>query len=300
MLSKFVNKARALSRINLGARLDHILMNQGRMWTKLSALAPEGSLQDYEFKVFSQWGEDGIIQRLIDLVPIANRTFVEFGVEDFSESNCRFLLMNDNWRGFVIDGDDENIARLTASYYFWMYDLQAKAAFIDPDNINALLESSGFSSDLGILSVDIDGIDYWVLNAIKSYRPRILITEYNAVFGSDRAVTVPLDPSFVRSQAHHSNLYFGASLAAYQHFAEQNGYLFVGTNTTGSNAFFVRKDVASPAVERLASSAAFTPSLCREARKPDGSLALIGGEERLSAIQDMPVINVVTGAEETL
>ncbi len=120
------------------------------------------------------------------------------------------------------------------------------------------------------------------------------------MFGSDRAVTVPLDPSFVRSQAHHSNLYFGASLAAYRHFAEENGYLFVGTNAAGSNAFFVRKDVASSAVERLASSAGFTPSLFREARKADGSLALIGGEERLSVIRGMPVINVATGAEETL
>jgi hypothetical protein len=95
-----------------------------------------------------------------------SKTFIEFGVEDFSESNCRFLMMKDNWSGFVIDGSETNIKRIQASRNFWRYDLTAHCAFITKDNIAKLLEQSGFSKDVGILSVDVDGMDYWVAQPV--------------------------------------------------------------------------------------------------------------------------------------
>ena len=150
------------------------------------------------------------IQYLAQNIEIANKTFIEFGVEDFSEANCRFLMMKDNWSGFVIDGSESNVNRLRSSPDFWRFDLTAHCAFITKDNIAKLLEHSGFNRDVGILSIDVDGIDYWVAQALSDWRPRILITEYNAVFGIDRAVVVPYDAKFNRTVAHPSNSILGS------------------------------------------------------------------------------------------
>jgi len=282
------------------ARFDQIKMNQGKILARLNSSLASPRLQDFEFKVFSQWGEDGIIQRLVSVVPLADRTFIEFGVEDFAESNCRFLMMNDNFSGFVMDGSPDNIATCKASYFYWKHALEARQAFITRDNINQLLASSGFGSDLAILSVDLDGVDYWVTEAIEGFRPRILIHEYNAVFGATRKISVPYDPAFVRSEKHVSRLYWGASLGALTHLAEKRGYALVGTNSAGCNAFYVRNDLLSDKLQALSAEQAYTASAYRESKDAAGNLTYVAGPDRLKLLAGMPVINVETGAEETL
>lgn len=282
------------------SRFDQVKLNQGKILARLNRSLGSKRLQDYEFKVFSQWGEDGIIQRLIETVPIRNRTFIEFGVEDFLESNCRFLMMNDNWHGFVMDGSHENIARLKSSYFYWQYALEARQAFVTRENVNQLLAESRFAADLGILSIDLDGVDYWVAQALEHYRPRILIHEYNALFGGERKISVPYDPAFQRSKKHHSHLYWGASLAALTHLAIQRGYSLVGTNSASCNAFYVRNDLLSDALEVLSAEQAYAPSTFRESRDADGRLTFVSGADRLELIRGMPVINVETGASERL
>lgn len=170
------------------------------------------SLADVEFKVFSQWGDDGIIQWLINHIDIDSETFIEFGVEDYQEANTRFLLMNNNWSGLVMDGSKKNVARITNSEYYWKYDLSAIAAFIDRDNITGLIEAQGFPKEVGLLHIDLDGNDYWIWEKIENISPAIVIMEYNSVFGAERAITIPYSKTFQRTKAHHSNLYFGASL----------------------------------------------------------------------------------------
>lgn len=281
--------------LKVDRHLDEIKINQGRILAGMNALRKAASLSDYEFKVFSQWGEDGIIQFLISNLEIQNKTFIEFGVEDFFESNCRFLLMKDSWRGFVIDGSPNNIGRLEASYFYWRYSLQAKAAFVTRENVNALLEESGFEKDLGILSIDLDGIDYYVLDELESWRPSILIVEYNAVFGPDRAVSVPYDAQFQRTRAHHSNLYYGASLPAFSELARERNYALVGVNGAGSNAFFVRRDLLNDAVSEVDLQTCFRDSGFREARDESGALTFASGIERRRAIADMGLLDVRSG-----
>jgi hypothetical protein len=116
--------------LKIEERLDDIKILHGKMIAEMNAAKKSKNIQDYEFKVFSQWGEDGILQKLIGCIDIRNKTFIEFGVEDFYESNCRFLLMNDNWSGFVIDGSASNIDRLRNSYFYWKYPLDSRASFI--------------------------------------------------------------------------------------------------------------------------------------------------------------------------
>src|SRR5207302_5091937 len=157
-----------------------------------------------EFRVFSQFGEDGIIQYLIRRAQILRplRSFVEFGVESYVESNTRFLLLNDNWCGLIMDGDAANIDAVKTSALYWRHDLTAKAAFIDRDNVDRLISSAGFSGEIGLLSIDIDGNDYWVWERVSEVNPVIVVVEYNSVFGQSRGVTVPYDPRFRRSEAH--------------------------------------------------------------------------------------------------
>ncbi len=302
MLRTAVAKAVAAYRTIAGNSLqfDQLKINQGRIHTAINRDRASTNLQDYEFKVFSQWGEDGILQKLVNSVPIANKTFLEFGVEDFSESICRFLMMSNNWSGYVIDGSSANLDRLVASYYYCRYDLRCQAAFVTVDNIDALLRQSGFDADVGVMSIDLDGVDYHVLEAISYYRPRILVTEYNAVFGDERRITVPYDPAFDRTAKHSSNLYWGASLGAIAFVAAKKGYSLVGTTSEGLNAFFVRDDVMTDRLRALSVAEAYTESRFRESRDADGRLTYLRGGDRLAAIRGMPVIDVTTGAVEPL
>lgn len=121
--------------------------------------------------------------------------------------------MNNNWSGLVMDGSHENMNRLRQWKYFWKYDLLAIAAFITKEKINQLISDAGYHGDIGILSIDLDGNDYWILNVIDCVSPRILICEYNNIYGIEHAVSIPYDEKFFRTEAHYSNLY--GALAAF-------------------------------------------------------------------------------------
>lgn len=284
----------------INEKFDEIKISQGSILSLMHEHQKSRTLRDYEFKVFSQWGEDGIIQHLCKSVSIKNKTFIEFGVANFFESNCRFLQMKDNWSGFVIDGSSENIQKLKHSYFYWKYHLYAIDAFITRENINEILAQSGFDEDLGILSIDLDGNDYYVLEAINLFKPRILICEYNAVFGGARKISIPYDPAFNRTKGHYSNLYFGASLAAITHLANKRGYSLVGTNSAGVNAFYIRNDLLTEKLDVLSCTEAYSPSLVRESRDIQGNLTYVSGDDRLKLIHGLSVFNVETNTTETL
>ena len=184
-------------------QIDDLLILQGLdLALKNAERAPLRSIQDAEFKVFSQYGEDGILQYLIRETGISRQetSFVEFGVQNYAESNTRFLLMNDHWRGMIIDGSKEHMDYVRNQDIYWRHDLTAIDAWIDRDNINQLIGDAGFSGDIGILSVDIDGNDYWVWEKIDIVKPVIVVVEWNSVFGSEHAISVPYNPSFQREK----------------------------------------------------------------------------------------------------
>jgi len=283
-----------LERIETGNLLTaRVLIDQIRR------LGPHRRLHEAEFKVFSQWGDDGIIQYLIQQVPNVAQTFVEFGVQDYRESNTRFLLMNDNWSGLVMDGSHEYVEHIKSDDIYWRYDLTAVAAFLTRENINDTIRSGGFSGPVGILSVDIDGNDYWVWEAIDVIDPTIVIAEYNSVFGAERAVSVPYDPRFLRGDAHSSNLFWGCSLGALCHLAAQKGYAFVGCNSNGNNAYFVKKNAAAN-LKALTCKDGYVMSRFRESRDQQGTLTFIRGEDRRAVIADMMVVDVTTGRQVRL
>lgn len=255
-------------------------------------------LADAEFKVFSQFGDDGIIQYLLQQVDIPEdkRTFIEFGVQDYQESNTRFLLMNDNWSGLILDGSAGNIGKIVADTQFWRHDLTAVAAFIDRANVNDLFARNGFKGEIGLLSVDIDGNDYWVWEAIDVVNPIIVVCEYNSVFGAEHAVTIPYDPAFQRGAAHYSNLYWGVSLKALCLLASRRGYAFVGCNSAGNNAYFIRRDKLG-SLKSLECAEGYVDARFRESRNRNGELTYLSADKRLGEIAQMPVFDVERQSE---
>ena len=257
----------------------------------MSGAAGTSRLLDREFSVYSQGGEDGIIQFLIQHVPIANTYFVEFGVEDYREANTRFLAVNNGWRGLVIDGDAENVRRIRGEPTFWRLNVDAVHAFITRENINSLLATHGAAGEIGLLSIDIDGNDYWVLEALDVIRPTILIVEYNHRFGPDRAVVVPYDAQFNRHAAHPSGVYFGASLAALSVLASRKGYDLVGCNRMGVNAFFVRSDLRPTILPTVSAAVAYVAGSFHEAWDEAKGRYLTAAEER-AVIDGLPLVEV--------
>jgi hypothetical protein len=279
--------------------VDEIKINQGIILSRLNEIA-NTDLENSNFKVFSQWGEDGILQYLISNLDIRSKTFIEFGVENFLESNCRFLMMKDNWSGFVIDGSQEKIVELKSMYFYWKHDLNAQSSFIDKANINDLLKESGFGNNVGVLSIDLDGVDYYILEALKVIESSILICEFNSLFGAVRKISVPYTDKFNRTQAHYSNLYWGASLPALKSLAEKKGYALVGINDAFNNAFFVKKELLNSKVKEKTIDELFSVSKYRESRDTSGNLTFLDHAARFELIKGLPVYNVETGSIENL
>ena len=252
------------------------------------------ALEQAEFRVFSQFGDDGIIQYIISRLSLAksDRRFIEFGVENYRESNTRFLLLNDNWTGLVMDGGEDNVASIRSEALYWRNDLTAQAHFITRDNINSIIQEAGFSGRLGILSIDVDGNDYWIWEAITVVDPAVVIVEFNGIFGSREAVTIPYQADFVREKAHYSFLYWGTSLKALCSLAGQKGYVWIGCNNAGNNAYFVRSEYAG-AFCQPSLPEDFVQAKFREARDRAGNLGYIGQEKGFELIKDLPVWDVL-------
>ena len=215
------------------------------------------NINEYEFKIFSQFGDDGLIQYLIDQLVIKEKKFVEFGVESYDEANTRFLLENNSWEGLIIDASKKNINYVKKQTYFWKHKCTAVSHFINQDNINEIITKNNFSGNTGLLSIDIDGNDYWVWKAIDVIDPTIVICEYNARFGDKKSVTFPYVKNFRRNNNPMLKIYYGASLNALYKLGKRKNYELVATNTNGNNAFFVKKE----ALER-SNIKAKTPSEC--------------------------------------
>jgi hypothetical protein len=203
MKRRFLQRLRSMvSPLELNSERQLIL--QCLLAAKMNrSLARIRVLDDAEFCGFSQWGEDGIIDWLVEKLPGIPWTFVEFGVANYRESNTRLLLFLRNWRGLVMDGSKEHVSDIQRQDIYWRYDLTAKCAFIDRDNINELIAKADFRGDIGLLCVDIDGNDYWVWQAIDVVSPVIVVCEYNAVFGDRFQLSVPYQADFQRTRAHH-------------------------------------------------------------------------------------------------
>jgi hypothetical protein len=214
------------------------------------------ALNGYERSEFSQNGEDGIVREVFRRIGTTNRFFVEFGVEDGLECITARLARRERWSGVMIEGSPQNFAALDANYRAFP-DVKRIEAFITRENIADLFSAAGVPSEFDLLSIDIDGNDYWVWEALAAYHPRMIVIEYNATRPPPERWVMAYNPAHEWKR----DGYMGASLASLEALGTRLGYALIGTDEKGVNAFFLREDVlAAGRFPRLDAAAAFHPT----------------------------------------
>jgi hypothetical protein len=208
--------------------------------------APLPDFADVEFRCYSQNGEDGILHYLFSLLGTTTRKSVEIGAGDGIECNTANLIVNHGWRGLLIDGDPAQIARGRAFYErcrdTWLYPPTLVSSWIKVENINSVITDNGFAGDIDLLSLDIDGNDYWIWRALDCVNPKVVVLEFNALGGAEKSLTLPYRPSFRLDYATQPYR-FGATLTAFTKLSRQKGYRLIGVQSLGYNAFFIRDGI---------------------------------------------------------
>jgi hypothetical protein len=212
-----------------------------------SELARRGSplpaFSDVEFRCRSQNGEDGILLYIFGLLGTTNRRVVEICAGDGLECNAANLMTAHGWQALLIDGDPANVARGRAFYSTcpdtWVAPPVMEHAWITADNVNDVVSRRGFAGPIDLLSLDIDGNDYWIWKALDCIEPRVVVLEFNASCGPERSVTMAYRPDY-RLDLTSMPYRCGASLPAFVKLAKSKGYRLVGVQSLGFNAFFIR------------------------------------------------------------
>lgn len=194
----------------------------------------------WEFSGFSQNGEDGILDVLRGQLRAGNRYFVEIGTSDGIQNNCAWLVVAEQYDGLMIEGDPRLVERARRTIAGYSIGVECHAMFVTKESAPEL-KALTFHLDPDVLSLDIDGNDYYVARALfaSGFRPKIVGVEYNSVFGPERSVTIEYRPDFVFTTSHPTHLYYGVSIAGWRKFFGERGYRFVTVDRNGVNAFFV-------------------------------------------------------------
>jgi len=231
-LRKRLYEASARQRIAISLAKGGAMMHARRI-----DLADPGT---WEFSGFSQNGEDGILDVLRRQLLRSNRYFVEIGASDGLENNTAWLLVAEQYSGLMVEGDPELAKQARRIMPPYGIGAECHEMFVTRESVPELM-ALAWHHDPDVLSLDIDGMDYYVAQALldAGFRPRIFVVEYNSVYGPVRSLTVEYRPDFVFSEAHPTQLYYGVSIAGWRRFFEGRGYRFVTVNRHGVNAFFV-------------------------------------------------------------
>lgn len=204
------------------------------------------ALSDASFDVFTYHGEDGIIGYLLRKLHPVKPVFADIGSGDCVKSNCACLATHYGWQGVFIDNDGR---QLSVGKRFYRHNPQVRfaEAHAGMENVNALLESQGIVGEIGLLSVDIDGNDYWIWKAIEVISPAIVVIEAKVEFGL-HDVIVPYSAGNHRSV---DEKYNGASVKAFEKLGRAKGYRLAGANKQGYNLFFVKEEIINTTAEKI-------------------------------------------------
>lgn len=206
------------------------------------------TFDEVEFRNYSQNGEDGILLYIFSIIGVSNKKSLEICAGDGKQCNTANLILNHDWNAWLFEGDINNVKR--GRKYFKEHpatvNLQPKFIneWVTRENVNDLILANGLEGEVDLLSIDIDGVDYWVLEAIECVSPRVIVLEYQCIWGAERSVTVPYDPNFKAGFIGQYGIYSGASLVAFIKLLKNKRYRLVGCEHNGFNAFFIRDGIA--------------------------------------------------------
>jgi hypothetical protein len=240
------------------------------------------------FKCYSQCDEDGILLFIFSILGVARKLCVEIAAGDGMECNSANLIVNHGWHGLLVDGNQANVQRgrrfFAQSRHTYVYPPKFVCEWITRSSINKILFDNGFQGEIDLLSLDIDGMDYWVWEAIEAVSPRVVVLEYQDILGPDVCWTVPYADDF-SSQKYPTTdgmpNFAGASLAAFVKLGRRKGYRLVGVNRYGFNAFFVRNDQTTNLLPEVSAGECF-----------DHPKVIWGMRERFPTVKDLPWVEV--------
>jgi len=202
------------------------------------------------FKVFSQADEDGILLYIFSIIGTKNKKCVEVCAGNGIECNSANLIINHGWSGLLIDGQ-EALIKQGQDFYCkhsntHIYPPKLVHSWITRENVNKVIKDNGYEGEIDLLSIDMDGVDYWIWDSIEIINPRVVVLEYQDIVGPEKALTVPYKDNF-NAHDYPETLgtpnFSGASLRAFVKLAKKKGYRLVGCNRYGYNAFFIREDI---------------------------------------------------------
>jgi hypothetical protein len=199
-------------------------------------------LNKYEYSIRSQDGSDGIINEIFNRIGSKNKKFVEFGVGDGLQNNTSALLL-EGWSGLWFEGNKKNFSIIENNLHTYIDNnhLKVYQALINKENVEKLFSINGVEKNLDLLSIDIDGNDYWVWKSINTFKPRVLVIEYNPEYGSNISVIPEYNEDYFWKRTH----FYGSSLKALNDLSKKKGYTLVACSFLGNNAFFVRDDLVN-------------------------------------------------------
>ncbi len=206
--------------------------------------------EDVEFRAFSQSGEDGILWFLFSVLGATTRKAVELCAGDGIECNTANLIVHDGFEALLVDGDGKLIDR-GRRFYDACPETRRVApqllnAWVTRDGVNDLVGGNGFRGEIDLLSLDLDGVDWWIWEALTVVTPRVVVLEYNNRWSAEQSVTVPYRDDFATSDpGPRAAGWFGASLPAFVKLGRAKGYRLIGANRVNTNAFFLRDDVGA-------------------------------------------------------
>jgi hypothetical protein len=249
-----------------------VQISQRQLFLNYRQLKEKGGLphlRDTGFRVFSQFEEDGKLLFIFSLLGMTNRSFVEIGSDDGVNSNSANLYFNFGWHGLFIDSNPRSIRRgrkFFARYpHPWYYQPGFVCSKVTRENVNELIQNAGYTGEIGLLSIDIDGNDYWIWDALTVVEPQVVIIETHNEFGMNNIV-VPYDKDYSYPGKHP--VYHGASPVAMTRLAERKGYRLVGANDLGFNFLFVKKGLAETELPGVSVESVLThPSVAKGAKK---------------------------------
>ncbi len=239
-----------------------VQIEQRKLYLKYQELAKNNQLpklSETGFRVFSQFEEDGKLLFIFSVLGMPQKTFVEIGSDDGINSNSANLYFHFGWYGLFIDANNESIKRgkdFFSKYpHSWFYPPKFAHAKVTSENINQIIENKGFKGEIGLLSIDIDGNDYWIWNAIEIIEPQVVIIETHIEFGYN-SIVVPYNPEYQFPGKHP--IYHGASPVAMTKLAKKKGYRLVGANELGFNFIFIKNGLAEKQIPEVSIESVLT------------------------------------------